>query len=357
MHLTELHCDGFRSLVDMHFKPSPGINVIRGHNAQGKTSLLEAVLYLATSKSHRTAQEIELVRHEQREFHLRAVVQRPDREIELEAHWWHGVKRFRINNVAQTRVSDILGKMNVVFFSPEDVGLVRGSASLRRKFLDMELSQIHPPYLHALQQYRQIVKQRNELLRGSKPDEDLLDVWDEQLAQHGEALMAERAAFVDSLSEPCGEAYAQIAQDESMTLGYRPDVRDGTPLLDALKAARASDIRQAITTRGPHRDDLQFRIGDEGARQFASQGQQRTAALALKLAELEYVRERTGEYPVLMLDDVLSELDTNRSRRLFQAVHCGAQCLMTTTDLTSKDTLFGGDCTYYMMAGGKLVRQ
>ncbi|MBN2311302.1 MAG: DNA replication/repair protein RecF [Candidatus Hydrogenedentes bacterium] len=358
MNLVELNCDGFRSLSGLCFKPAPGVNIIRGHNAQGKTSLLEALLFAATSKSHRTSQETDLVQHGAREFHVAARVQRSDREVAIEVNWWQGVKRVRVNGLALSRVSDLLGKINVVFFSQEDVGLVRGSAAQRRRFLDMELSQLMPGYLHALQQYRQVVRQRNELLRGGRrPDPDLLGAWDEQLGTHGSVLMEERRRFVESLAGPAQEAYGQVAQGERLQVAYRPDLRDGVPFTEVLAASRDSDIRQGMTTRGPHRDDLEFLVDGEPARHFASQGQQRTAVLALKLAELELVRDRAGEYPILMLDDVLSELDTKRSRRLFSVVRCGAQCLMTTTDLGSQDALFGAECVYFLIRNGQLVRQ
>ena len=357
MKLIELHCEGFRSLKTLHFKPEPGINIIRGHNAQGKTSLLEALLYLATSKSHRTTQESDLVSHSAQEFHLRCRVQRKDREVAVEAHWWRGVKRFKINGIPQVRLSDILGKINVVFFSPEDVGLIRGSAAQRRRFLDMELSQLDPAYLHALQQYRQVVRQRNELLRKGTPDPAMLDVWDEQLARHGEVLTRERALFLEKLAEPAAEAYAQIARGEALTLTHRPDVPKDADLKEVLTGARASDIRQGLTTRGPHRDDIEFLIEGKAARHFASQGQQRTAALGLKIAELELVRARTGEYPILMLDDVLSELDAQRSHRLLGAVGNRTQCLVTTTTLSGNETVFGADCAYFLLQKGSLIRQ
>lgn len=357
MILLELSCEGFRRLSVPRFAPIPGINILRGANAAGKTSLLEAVLFLATSKSHRTTQDADLVSHSAQEFHVSCRVRRQDRDVSLTAHWWRGAKRFRVNEVAQTRISDILGKVNVVFFAPEDVGLVRDGAAQRRRFLDMELSQLSAAYLHALQQYRQVVRQRNELLRGQKPDQTLLDVWDEQLVLHGQALMDERKRFIEDLASPAAEAYGQIAQNEAFSVAYRPDIRAGESLRAVLAASRPADIRQAMTTRGPHRDDIEFLIAGESARNFASQGQQRTAALALKLAEIELFRERTGEYPILMLDDVLSELDAWRARRLVTAVQRGAQCLLTTTDLASKDALFGPGCAYFLVRDGQVIRQ
>lgn len=356
MDLIELTCENFRCLSELSFLPVPGANILQGDNAQGKTSILEAVQYLATSKSHRTNMEGELVRRSEAGFKLKALVRRRDRDVSLEAVWWQGSKRIRVNGVNQLRVSDLLGKINVVFFSPEDVGLVRGSASQRRTFLDMELSQLSPRYLHALQQYRAVVRQRNEILRHPRPDVTMLDVWDEQLAAHGTVLMEERRQFIEALAPNAAAAYASIAGQEPMMLTYRPDVRDSTPFLDVLAASRENDLRQGVTTRGPHRDDLLFAVDEKAARPFASQGQQRTAALALKLAELELIRARVGEYPILLLDDVFSELDANRSRRLVESLPTGVQCIMTTTDLTDKEGLFPKHCARFSVKEGVIKR-
>jgi len=357
MHLLELTCDNFRGLSGLTFTPGEGANIICGDNAQGKTSILEAIQYLATSRSHRTNVDRELVRKGEAGFRLSARVRRRDRDVTLEAAWWQGSKRIRVNGVSQTRVSDLLGKINVVFFSPEDVALVRGSATQRRTFLDMELSQLSPTYLHALQQYRIIVRQRNELLRHPRPDETQLDVWDVQMANHGTVLMDERRRFVEDLAPNASAAYLSIAGAEEMVLAYRPDVRSDTTLEQALRVSRQTDLRQGLTTRGPHRDDLAFSVDEKAARPFASQGQQKTAALALKLSELELVRARTEEYPILLLDDVFSELDTQRARRLVAALPQGAQCLMTTTGLADKESLLAPDCVRFFVHRGAIRRE
>ncbi len=356
MRLVELKCDGFRSLTDVTFRPVPGINVIRGHNAQGKTSLLEAVFYLTTSKSHRTANERELVQEGSEGFRAKAQVQRRDRVVVIEATWWNGVKRFRVNGVAQTRVSDILGKISTVFFAPEDVDLVKGSASHRRHFLDLELSQLLPSYLHALQQYRQVLRQRNQLLKTHVSDPQLLEVWDEQLAVHGAVLIEERAKYLEQLDKLARVSYGQIAGEERLELRYLPDVKLASTLAGVLASSRTSDLARGMTTRGPHRDDFEFLVGGRPARAYASQGQQRTAALALKLADVELIKARTGEYPILMLDEVLSELDENRASRLFTLLQKGIQCLLTTTS-THRNPWGGENCAFYRITGGRLAKE
>ncbi|MFO7776573.1 MAG: DNA replication/repair protein RecF [Candidatus Hydrogenedentota bacterium] len=357
MHLTSLTAEGFRCLEPLTFEPAPGVNILRGDNAQGKTSVLEAVLFLVTARSHRTNTERELVQRDAEGFRIRGAFQRSDRPLQMEVNWWRNAKRFKVNGVIQDRVSDILGKVNVVFFAPEDVALIRGAGSLRRRFLDMELSQLSSRYLHALQRYRESLRQRNELLRSEKADEALLDVWDAQLVQHGAVLIEERTRFVEDLNEHARQAHACIADGEVMGLAYAPDVSLETGVEVALRKARHRDIKRGATNRGPHRDDLELVVGDRPARNYASQGQQRTAALALKLAEVALIQARTGEYPLLMLDDVLSELDAKRSRRLLEAVPAGVQCILTTTENDGGNPAFEAADAQFIIDGGCLARR
>lgn len=356
MHLTKLTCRDFRCLSDLVFEPEPGVNVVAGLNGQGKTSVLEALLYAATSKSHRTNTEQDLVARNTEGFRIAAHVQRADRDVSLEANWYRGSKRFKVNGVALTRVSDILGKVNVVLFSPEDLTIVKGAAAQRRQFLDMELSQVHAPYLAALQQYRHILRQRNELLRADSVTADLLAPWDAQLVRHGSILIQERNAYVSALGGYAAEAYSQIAPGESLTVAYDPDVGTDDNFDDVLRKNHDRDRRRQMTTRGPHRDDLRFTVSGEPARTHASQGQQKTTALALRLAEMHLVHDRTGEYPILMLDDVMSELDQRRAAKLLSSLPEGLQCILTTTDTTPRKEFAGVPSTFFMIEQGELTR-
>ena len=243
-----------------------------------------------------------------------------------------------------------------MFFSPEDVDLVKGGAGGRRRFLDMELSQVDGAYLAALQQYRQVLRQRNELLRQPKADVSLIEVWDAQLVRYGGEMIAARRAFLEELAPLAAAAHAGIARGEGLGLAYAPDVEGGEALEKALERSRDSDIRRGVTSRGPHRDDMEMRIGGHPARSHGSQGQQRTAALALKLAELELVHRRAGEYPVLMLDEVLAELDAARAKELFHAVGPEVQCLVTTTDRSEALDFPERDRRIFEIQGGRLGR-
>ncbi len=354
MFITRVHAKDFRCLQEVDFLPTPGLNVIQGDNAQGKTSLLEAVLYAATSKSHRTSTESDLARHGEPGFRIQVDAQRSDRNVALSAVWWKGQKRFTINAVPQTRLSEILGRVHVVFFSPEDVELVKGGAAARRLFMDMELSQMDATYLAALQRYRQALRQRNELLRAPTPDVSLMEPWDEQLARCGSLLMERRAAYVRDLSVATATAYETIARAEPLALTYAPDAGEAADLAAVLKAAVQSDIRRRVTTRGPHRDDIEIAIAGHAARSHASQGQQKSAALAIKLAEVALVHTRTGEHPVLMLDEVLAELDEHRACQLFQAVPSAVQCLVTTASASVDPAVFGREAANWRMQGGRL---
>jgi DNA replication and repair protein RecF len=275
-----------------------------------------------------------------------------DREVVIEAHWWKGAKRFKVNGVPQTRLSDILGRIHVVFFSPEDMDLVQGAAAGRRRLLDMALAQLEAPYLTALQSYRQALRQRNELLRAAAPDGVQLDVWDAQLAQHGREVVLRRAAYLEALAGHAQMAYGAIADAERFEAVYAPDIGPEEDFVGVLQRQRGSDLKYRVTGRGPHRDDVVFRIGDRAARVYASHGQQKTAVLAMKLGMLQLVRERIGEYPVLLLDEVLAELDAERSRRLFAVLPEGVQCIVTTTDRYAREQWFGKEATHFVVEAG-----
>lgn len=354
MQLTQVEARDFRCLRQVAFNPAPGINLLRGDNAQGKTSVLEAILYAATSKSHRTNSDDDLVCHGTPGFRVGLTADRSDRTVAVEAIYWEKAKRFKINGVAQPRLSDILGRIHIVMFSPDDVELVRGGAAGRRRFLDMELSQINAPYLGALQQYRQTLRQRNELLRAYKVDPDLFDVWDEQLARQGAQLIAARTAYVEQLAPLTAAVHARIADGEAMALTYAPDVRNEQEFREVLTRNRAGDQKRGQTSRGPHRDDLGLLVAGQSARAFASQGQQKTAALALKLAELELIHARVGEYPALLLDEVLAELDEHRAAQLFDTIPDAVQCFVTTTEVRLDTRRFSRDATSFRIEAGTL---
>ncbi|OQC06762.1 MAG: DNA replication and repair protein RecF [Candidatus Hydrogenedentes bacterium ADurb.Bin101] len=358
MRLTRVQCGQFRGLKDMDFIPGPRFTLLSGANAQGKTSMLEAILYAATTRSHRTSSDDELARYGTSEFHIRidacSVAGAP---VYIEANWWRYAKRFKVSGIPQTRLSDVLGKICVTFFAPEDIVLVKGAASGRRLYLDLQLSQMMPPYLRALQRYRQALRQRNELLRRQCADPELLAPWESQLAVHGKILVTERDACVRELSDIAATLYGRIVEEEPLELVYKPDIADPENIARVLGETRNGDLQRKTTGRGPHRDDMEIRISGKEARNYGSQGQQKSAALVLKLAEVELTLRRMGEYPVVLLDEALAELDSGRAARLFSAIPDEAQALITTAHPEQLPAISPEDMQHFHIEGGRLEKK
>lgn len=370
MHVVHLHLQSFRNYATLDLTFSPGLNVLWGQNAQGKTNLLEAVFLLATGKSPRTTRDGDLVRWGDPGFLLRAQVQRRTGTLDLELTYQHDRrKNLRINGVPERRIAALVGRLAAVFFSPDDLLLIKGPPAGRRRFLDVLLCQAYPAYLHALQVYQRVLEQRNGLLRGlaatgSAPG-SLLDVLDEQLVAAGAEVTARRIAAVRQLATLAASYHAALsAGREALALCYETELWDPTGpdpspaelrprLLALLQQRRRQELARGATAAGPHRDDLAVAIDGRDARLFASQGQQRTAVLALKLAELRFLHAELQEPPVLLLDDVASELDPGRRRHLLAAVGQGAQILLTCTDMSDLQThlLPAGAAVFRVQAG------
>jgi DNA replication and repair protein RecF len=359
MRLTHLSLHNFRNYVRLDLDLPPGVSLLQGDNAQGKTNLLEAVYYLAITRSPHAGADRELVNWlavEQEPLpyaRLVGQVARPTGdstiEITLTQQANNGAryrKQIRLNGVAR-RAMDLLGQLNVVLFLPEDIALVSGSPSRRRRYLDAALCQIDPVYCRALSRYNQIVTQRNALLRDLRErggDSAQLAFWDERLVENGAYLVSRRWDALLALDELAHDVHGQLTGEaEQLRLRYVPSVEmDGPADKEAvgeaftaqLQALRRREIAAGMTLVGPHRDEARFLISGVDAGVYGSRGQQRTAALSLKLAEVDLMRRETGEQPVLLLDDVLSELDEHRRRFLVHTLENGAeQAIITTTDL------------------------
>ena len=333
MQIARLKLNYFRNYEALDLRPRPGLNVIVGENAQGKTNAVEAIFFCAFSRSHRTARDAELINQGMSGGYVGLDVQTRAGER----------KQVFIDRLQTQRSGELMGVLNVVMFSPEDLELVKGAPAERRRFLDMELSQLRPAYYYKIQQYNAALKQRNALLKGEPGREcsqrevrEQLYVWDEQLAAAGADVMRMRQEFVDSLSTLARDLHRSISGGrEQLAVSYAPSVdaaryggTEREALQEALYASALDDIRRGFTTMGPHRDDLSVCLGDAPVRVFGSQGQQRTAALSLKLAEREIFHDEFDEYPVLMLDDVLSELDAQRQAFVLNRIG-GGQTLIT----------------------------
>lgn len=316
MHIKSLEIKDYRNYISTNVAFGPGVNIIYGENARGKTNLIEAIYMAATSKSHRMAKENEIIRLGEKEAEVHLLFEKEGIEGSIDIHLRkNGKKNIGVNGLKIKKLSELFGEIHVIMFSPEDLGLIKNGPKERRRFIDIELSQLNPVYMYYLSHYYKVLKQRNSLLKvGSHQSEfeDLLDVYDIQLEDYGSRLIDMREKFVDELNPVYSARHYEISGGrEKVTLIYDKNcVKD--QLAAHLKKYRMTDIYRKTTTVGPHRDDLKFMLNDIDLRTFGSQGQQRTAALSLKLSEIEMVKDQIKDTPILLLDDVLSELDHNR---------------------------------------------
>ncbi len=336
MIIDSIELKNYRNYDELHMKFSPGTNILYGNNAQGKTNILEAVYVCCTTKSHRGSKDREMIHFNEDESHIKLNVIKRDVPYRIDMHLKKNkAKGVAINGIPIRRASELFGIVNVVFFSPEDLNLIKNGPAERRKFIDLELCQLNKLYVHSLVSYNRILMQRNKLLKDLffHPEyEETLDVWDMQLVQYGCELIKYREDFIRQLNEIIYGIHKKLSGDrEELRIVYDPNV--SIENIEAeIRRSRAQDMKQKTTLTGPHRDDIGFYIGDIDIRRFGSQGQQRTAALSLKLAEIELVKKLVRDYPILLLDDVLSELDGERQNHLLSAIR-HIQTMITCTGL------------------------
>ncbi|HGW4754501.1 TPA: DNA replication/repair protein RecF [Enterococcus faecium] len=321
MRLNKLYLKNYRNYEELNIEFSKNLVIFLGENAQGKTNLLESIYVLAMTRSHRTSSEQELIGWTDDQAMIQGEITKGSSTLPLEILLSKKGRKTKINHIEQKKLSTYVGQMNVILFAPEDLSLVKGSPQIRRKFLDMELGQINPIYLYDLVQYQAILKQRNQYLKqlNEKKQTDLLylDILSEQLAAFGSKVLKARAQFVKRLEFWANSLHQQI-QEQFLAL---------------LNQNKKKDLFRGTTTVGPHRDDLSFFINQKNVQTYGSQGQQRTTALSVKLAEIDLIKEETGEYPILLLDDVMSELDDNRQLHLLETIEGKVQTFLTTTTL------------------------
>ncbi|PXX54191.1 DNA replication and repair protein RecF [Hungatella effluvii] len=336
MIIESIELKNYRNYDKLHMDFSHGTNILYGDNAQGKTNILEAIYVCATTKSHRGSKDKEIIQFDRDESHIKLNVRKRDVPYRIDMHLKKNrAKGVAVNGVPIKKASELFGIVNVVFFSPEDLNLIKNGPAERRRFIDLELCQLNKLYVHSLVQYNKIVTQRNKLLKDImfRPDyEETLDIWDMQLVQYGREVIRCRDAFVSQLNDLVGPIHRQLSgEKESLHISYEPNVTVDM-FEDTLRKSRPSDLKQRTTLTGPHRDDLSFIINDIDIRRYGSQGQQRTAALSLKLAEIELVKKTVNDYPILLLDDVLSELDGSRQNHLLSGIN-HIQTMITCTGL------------------------
>jgi len=336
MKIKSIELQNFRNYESLDIRLNDGTNIFFGDNAQGKTNILEASYVTGTTKSHKGSKDKEMIRFGTDEAHVRAIVEKNNSEYQIDVHLKKNrSKGIAINKIPIRKAAELFGILNIVFFSPEDLNIIKNGPSERRRFLDSEICQLDKIYLSDLTKYNKILAQRNKLLKDMimRPElKSTLSVWDAQLIEYGKKVVMRRRRFVEELNEIVHDIHFKISGGrEHLVLKYEPDV-DEIFFIDELQKAKEKDLKYAQTSVGPHRDDVSFFIKDADIRKYGSQGQQRTSALSLKLAEIQLVKQTIHDTPVLMLDDVLSELDSNRQNYLLNSIS-EIQTLITCTGL------------------------
>lgn len=336
MMIKSIELKNFRNYEDLQISFDEGTNILFGDNAQGKTNILEAAYMSGTTKSHKGSRDREMIRFGEQEAHIRTVVTRMEKEYQIDMHLKQSrTKGIAVNRIPIRKASELFGILNMVFFSPEDLNIIKNGPTERRRFLDSELCQIDKIYLADLTNYNKILEQRNKLLKDMtfRPElSDTLPVWDMQLVETGKRIIKRRKQFVEELGEIVRSIHFRLSGGkEDLLVNYEPNI-DDIFFEDELSRAKPKDLKLCQTSVGPHRDDLLFSIGGVDIRRFGSQGQQRTSALSLKLSEIELVKRSISDTPVLLLDDVLSELDSSRQNYLLNNI-CDTQTIITCTGL------------------------
>lgn len=347
MYIEHLLLTNYRNYESLNINFENKVNVFLGENAQGKTNVMESIYVLAMAKSHRTSNDKELIRWDTEYAKIEGRVKKQNGSLPLELAISKKGKKAKYNHIEQKKLSQYVGNMNVVMFAPEDLHLVKGSPQIRRRFIDMEIGQISPIYLHDIGKYQKILQQRNsylKLLQTKKTtDETMLDVLTEQFIDVAVKIVAKRFEFLMLLEGWANQIHRGISQGkEELEIIYKPSVNvsEGEQLSKMVKTfygkftqLKQREIERGVSLYGPHRDDLQFLVNGRDVQTFGSQGQQRTTALSVKLAEIELIHSEIGEYPILLLDDVLSELDYHRQSHLLNTIQNKVQTFVTTTNI------------------------
>lgn len=371
MHIKELKLRDFRNYNSLHISFNDQVNVIIGENAQGKTNLLEALYTLAFTKSYRTTNDRELIKWNAEFAKVSSILYKKNRDIPLELIFHKQGKKAKVNNLEQAKLSEYIGALNIVMFAPEDLTLVKGSPQNRRRFIDMELGQIKPMYVYHLGQYQKILKQRNHLLKQLQfkktPDLTLLEVISEQLITHAAHVLNDRFSFLKLLRQWAVPIHFKISRElEDLRIEYAPTAKVAETdnierikeiMTEQFRELQSNEIIRGTTLIGPHRDDLNFYINDREVKVYGSQGQQRTTALALKLAEIDLIYNQIGSYPVLLLDDVLSELDDFRQSHLLSAIEGKVQTFVSTTNVDGIDHETIKKAALFYVANGNVTKK
>lgn len=361
MFVKYINLVNFRNYDNMSIELCNGTNVFIGDNAQGKTNILEALYYSSVSKSHRTNKDKELIGWDKNEAYISTYVvkDRLDKRIDIKL-FRDGKKAININSIKITKLQDLIGVLNVVMFSPEDLDIVKDSPSYRRRFLDIELCKLDKKYYYCLSSYKKILLERNMILKKFVNNSDMIDIYDIKLAEYGSYIIKKRIDYIEDLNKYSKTIHNDITQGrETIQFNYLMQLKNNDNLQESLyeliKINRKKDIEKKVTSVGPHRDDFSILVNNMDVKTFGSQGQQRTSVLTIKFASLRIIKNLIGEYPLLLLDDVLSELDTKRQEYIIKSID-GIQTLITGTGfLDIKKHLKNDNIKVFNVEKGKLT--
>jgi len=372
MYLERILCRNFRNFDELLLNLNPNLNIFLGENGQGKTNLLEAIYLIASASSHRSSLSSELINWDEEKALVQVLLNKRDGRVKLAMKIDKSGRIVELNDNPLERVKEILGYLNAVLFSPEDLKLVKEGPSHRRDFINIEISQVSRYYNHLLSKYEHILKQRNNLLKNIRDrkntDKNMLLIWDDQISTIGAKIILKRVEVVDKLKILARLSHRQITDGrETLEMEYENSLKGFSKKLGEaelrdlfssnLEKNRDREIKRGYTVIGPHRDDLILKVNDMDLRKYGSQGQQRTAALALKLAELEFMKSETGEYPVLLLDDVFSELDSLRRKALIDIIANKIQTIITATDGENLSGLKNNSYNIYQVKDGVIKKR
>ena len=355
MWIKNIKIKNFRNYESEEINLEKNINIFYGQNAQGKTNIIEAIFLFSLGKSFRAKKDNEMIKLNEQNAIVEIEYEKSDRDGKIKIEIGNK-KNIYLNGIKIKKLSELLGNLNIVIFTPDDIGILKGGPQNRRRFLDIMISQLRPNYMHVLNLYLKTIEQRNNYLRQIKEehkDENLLEIWDEKLAEYAIKIYEYRKEFIEKIIKKINIIHQNITNgEEEIELEYITECDDKEKYLELLKQRRKLDIIKGFTTKGIHRDDFMIYINKKEIKIFGSQGQNRTAMLSLKLAELQVIYDEIGEYPILLLDDFMSELDKTRRKNFLENIE-GTQVIITGTEKLDIENL---EYLEYNVSNGKVLK-
>ena len=353
MYIEKIKLQNFRNYKELEVNLNKNINIIYGNNAQGKTNILESIFLCSFGKSFRTTKEKEMIKFDEEKSLVEIFYQKKDRDGKIKIEIGNK-KQIILNGIKLKKLSELLGNLNIVIFTPDDINILKNGPAARRRFLDIMIGQLRPNYVYMLNMYLKTIEQRNNYLRQIREEnkpEEMLEIWDEKLAEYGEKIYIYRNEFMNKILNKINEIHKNITDEkEEIKIEYLSNCNNKENYLKLLKERRKLDIIKGFTTKGIHRDDFMIYINGKEVNVYGSQGQNRTAVLSLKLSELQVVNDEIGEFPILLLDDFMSELDEKRRKNFLNNIK-NTQVILTGTEKIELNNL---DYSIFNVKEGKV---